>query len=191
MLIAFHVVVQQHGCIWRQNLLMGAGVGLGVMTGDVRKVLNRIMSISQDHYPETMFQTIIINAPASFRMVWSIVKGMLQPRTVNKITLLGSKYLDDLTQRVELKHLPTYLGGECAATLLEDPGPWNDETIMTNLRGIREMPSFNGASALPPASAELGRYSSVESDKDGADDFKMAENVRTQHTLHCSACLCV
>lgn len=92
------------------------------MTGDVRKVLGRIMSIAQDHYPETMGETIIINAPVSFRMVWSVVKGMLQPRTVNKITLLGPKFMDELSRRVDPKHVPSYLGGECPATLLEDPG---------------------------------------------------------------------
>ena len=98
------------------------GVTVGMMTGDVRKVLGRIMSIAQDHYPETMGETIIINAPVSFRMVWSIVKGMLQPRTVNKITLLGTKYMDELSRRIDPKHIPSYMGGGCPATLLEDPG---------------------------------------------------------------------
>lgn len=115
-----------------------------MLSGDVRKVLSAITSIAQDHYPETMKRTIIINAPMSFRFVFAVVKPLLQPRTVNKITLLGTKYMDDLAKCVDPKNIPTYLGGECKATLLEDPGPWNDEQTLSTLRQIEEQPSSEG-----------------------------------------------
>ena len=70
-----------------------------MLTGDVRKFVSRITAIAQDHYPETMAETIIINAPMSFRVVWAAVKPLLQPRTVNKITLLGTKYMEELKKR--------------------------------------------------------------------------------------------
>jgi hypothetical protein len=154
-----------------------AGVSVGMMTGDVRKVLNRIMSIAQDHYPETMGETVIINAPMSFRVVWNMVKPMLQPRTVNKITLLGSKYLDELTKRVSKEAIPSYMGGACQKTLLEDPGPWNEERAI-DLRNIDERQSDEGVgmdpemegvtpvatmhSRLPSASAALSKADSGE-----------------------------
>jgi CRAL/TRIO domain len=146
---------------------MRAGVGISMLTGDVRKVLNRIASIAQDHYPETMAQTIIINAPMSFRMVWGVVKPMLQPRTVNKITLLGTKYLDELLQRVDKAMLPSYMGGECGATLLEDPGPWNDDGGAVTLRGIQEMPSADdapsrGHARLPSTSTGMSQQISAQ-----------------------------
>ena len=125
-----------------------AGVSVGMLSGDVRKVLNRIMSIAQDHYPETMGETIIVNAPVSFRFVWNLIRPMLQPRTVNKITLLGAKYYDELTKRVEPDAIPSYMGGNCQKTLLEDPGPWNDERV-ADLRDIDERPSDDGGGLDP------------------------------------------
>jgi hypothetical protein len=115
-----------------------------MLTGDVRKVITRIMSIAQDQYPETMAQTIIINAPVSFRLVWAAIKPLLQPRTQNKIKLLGTKYLEDLVKHVEPKNLPAYMGGECKSTLLEDVGPWNDEATLMRLNHVPELPGSEG-----------------------------------------------
>jgi hypothetical protein len=114
-----------------------------MMTGDVRKVLTRITGIAQDHYPETMAETLIINMPLSFRLIWAVVKPLLQPRTVNKITLVGTKYLDELSKRVDVKNIPTYMGGQCQSTLLEDVGPWSDERVLNRLRHIEEIPSYD------------------------------------------------
>jgi hypothetical protein len=55
------------------------------MTYDVRKVLGEIMKIDQDNYPETLGHICIINAPALFRAVWSLVRPMLNARTQGKI----------------------------------------------------------------------------------------------------------
>jgi hypothetical protein len=133
-----------------------------MLSGDVRKVLTRITSIAQDHYPETMAETIIINAPVSFRLVWAGIKPLLQPRTQKKITLLGSKYIDELAARVDLKNLPTYLGGECKSTLLEDAGPWNDEATLSRLNHIHELPGAEGLQD-EPSESPCETYSDVSS----------------------------
>ena len=62
-----------------------AGVGLKHLTGEVKKMLGKITSIDQNNYPEMMGQTCIINAPAVFKVIWSIIKPMLDPRTQGKI----------------------------------------------------------------------------------------------------------
>lgn len=109
-----------------------------MMTGDVRNLIQRITSMMQDHYPETLGKTCIINAPFYFQAVWSLVKPLLQPRTVNKITLLGTKYMDELLKYVDVDNIPEYMGGKCRNTLLDDPGPWNDPQVLSTLGMIQE-----------------------------------------------------
>lgn len=125
-----------------------AGVTLRTLTGDVRKVIARITSVMQDHYPETLGKTCIINAPFYFQAVWSIVKQLLQPRTVNKVTLLGTKYMDELTKFVDIESIPEYMGGKCRNTLLDDPGPWNDPQVLSMLGMITEENNEDAAEHL-------------------------------------------
>jgi hypothetical protein len=65
--------------------LLVAGVGLSHLTGEVRRIMGLITKYDQDNYPESLGHICIINAPSLFRMVWSVVKGMLDPRTQSKI----------------------------------------------------------------------------------------------------------
>ena len=58
-----------------------------MLTGDVRKMLAEVTKIDQDHYPETLGKTCIINVPFVFKAVWGLVRPMLQPRTQAKITV--------------------------------------------------------------------------------------------------------
>ena len=62
-----------------------AGVGLKHLTGDIKRMLQRIMSIDQNNYPEMLGHTCIINAPGVFKMVWSAIKGFIDPKTLEKI----------------------------------------------------------------------------------------------------------
>jgi hypothetical protein len=66
-------------------------VTLGSFTGEVRKTVSSISSVMQDHYPETLAKTFIINAPMVFVAVWAIVKPMLAPQTVQKVRTFSSR----------------------------------------------------------------------------------------------------
>ena len=68
-----------------------AGVGLKHLTGDIKKMLARIMSIDQNNYPEMLGHTCIINAPGVFKLVWSAIKGFIDPKTQEKIEVIFSK----------------------------------------------------------------------------------------------------
>ncbi len=60
-------------------------MGIKHLTGEVKKMLGKITSIDQNNYPEMMGHTCIINAPGVFKIIWSIIKPMLDPRTQGKI----------------------------------------------------------------------------------------------------------
>ena len=61
------------------------GVGLKHLTGDIKKMLARIMAIDQNNYPEMLGHTCIINAPGVFKLVWGAIKGFIDPKTQEKI----------------------------------------------------------------------------------------------------------
>ena len=62
-----------------------AGVGLKHLTGEVKKLMGKILAIDQNHYPEMLGHTCIINAPGLFKLVFGAVKPMLDARTQAKI----------------------------------------------------------------------------------------------------------
>ncbi len=49
-------------------------------------------ALCQNNYPELMYKTLIINAPATFRVLWAMVRHLLDARTQAKIQVgaLGS-----------------------------------------------------------------------------------------------------
>lgn len=109
------------------------GVGLRHFSGEVKTILSTITGIDQANYPETLGKTLIINAPAVFRAIWSVVKPMLDPRTQAKIEVCPSNYLPVLTKWVDLDSVPTYLGGKSSGSLIDDIGPWNDPELIQEI----------------------------------------------------------
>ncbi|KIS71490.1 putative phosphatidylinositol(PI)/phosphatidylcholine(PC) transfer protein [Mycosarcoma maydis] len=122
-------------------------------------------NIGQHYYPETMGKFYIINSPYIFTTVWSVIKGWLDPVTVEKIKILGHKYQDELLQQIPAENLPVDLGGKCQCSggcSLSDAGPWNTDEgrkIIENVRAEekqkREQHERDGPAA-PPAVAENG-----------------------------------
>ncbi|GIL98488.1 hypothetical protein Vretimale_3847 [Volvox reticuliferus] len=110
------------------------GVGISALTGDVKRMLLKFTKTDQDNYPEMLGHICIINAPAIFRMVWSVVKGMIDIRTQQKIEILGPNYMDALLKHMEIDAIPEFLGGNSTGTLLDDVGPWNNAELMARLQ---------------------------------------------------------
>jgi hypothetical protein len=71
----------------------------------------------------------IVNSPMLFTGVWSMIKGWLDEKTRNKISILGGGYAKKLLEFVDAEQLPEFLGGKNTHNLLDDHGPWNDFEI--------------------------------------------------------------
>lgn len=85
--------------------------------------------ISQNYYPERLGKMYLINAPWGFSTVWSVVKGWLDPVTVQKIHVLGSGYKSEVLAQIPAENLPKAYGGtcECAGGCENsDAGPWRE-----------------------------------------------------------------
>ncbi|KAF6825520.1 Sec14 cytosolic factor [Colletotrichum plurivorum] len=105
----------------------------GVTITRVPQVYNYVKQasvISQNYYPERLGKLYMINAPWGFSTVWSVVKGWLDPVTVQKINILGSGYQKELLNQIPAENLPKSYGGKCecqGGCHLSDAGPWHEK----------------------------------------------------------------
>ena len=104
------------------------GVGVSKVSS-VYSYVKQASAISQNYYPERLGKLYLINAPWGFSGVFSVVKGFLDPVTVNKIHVLGGSYQTEILAQVPAENLPKHLGGACeceGGCALSDLGPWQD-----------------------------------------------------------------
>lgn len=104
------------------------GVGL-TKAPSVYGYLKSASTLSQNYYPERLGKLYVINAPWGFAGIWGVVKGYIDPVTVEKIHILGSGYQKELLQHVPAENLPKAFGGSCecpGGCQLSDMGPWKD-----------------------------------------------------------------
>ncbi|XP_074286189.1 phosphatidylinositol/phosphatidylcholine transfer protein SFH12-like isoform X2 [Silene latifolia] len=111
------------------------GVGFKNFTKAARELVQHLQKIDGDNYPESLCRMYIINAGSGFRLLWSSVKSFLDPRTTQKIHVLGNKYQSKLLEIIDASELPEFLGGTCTChdkggCMNSDKGPWNDPDIM-------------------------------------------------------------
>ncbi|KAI9496667.1 CRAL-TRIO domain-containing protein [Zychaea mexicana] len=93
--------------------------------------IRAISDTDQKYYPETLNKLYLVNAPSAFVMVWKIVKGWLDPGTIDKIQILGKDYKDVLLKQIPAENLPTFLGGECTCSHM--PGGCVPSQILKNI----------------------------------------------------------
>ena len=109
-----------------------------------------------------MGQMLVINAPASFTAIWTIVKPWLSPRTLDKISVLGiDQHHAILRDLINPENLPTALGGTCTCDparggcVLSNAGPWMDDGRAARrarwLRGEIAAPGVPWPPPPPPA----------------------------------------
>ncbi|PYI07469.1 hypothetical protein BO78DRAFT_396335 [Aspergillus sclerotiicarbonarius CBS 121057] len=104
------------------------GVGI-TSVPSVYGYVKQASAISQNYYPERLGKLYLINAPWGFSSVFNVVKGFLDPVTVNKIHVLGSNYKKELLAQVPAENLPVEFGGSCSCgggCELSDMGPWQE-----------------------------------------------------------------
>ncbi|KAK6131237.1 hypothetical protein DH2020_035018 [Rehmannia glutinosa] len=77
------------------------GLGLMSLTGPVTEFIRLVQKIDSDNYPETLYRMFIINAGPGFRLIWNIVKPLLDPETSSKIQVLDIKYQGKLLEAID------------------------------------------------------------------------------------------
>jgi hypothetical protein len=173
------------------------GFGL-VQFWALKSIARRSFDISQSYFPETyvhasllyphtlttshsMGQMLVINAPASFTAIWTIIKPWLSPRTLEKISVLGTdQHHAVLQDLVPPENLPTFLGGTCTCDgarggcRLSNAGPWMDgraERRASWLRGEIAAPGV----PWPPAHEPKPKTQKTQPQVDGGGSVVEAE----------------
>ena len=157
------------------------GVGLS-KASSVYSYLQKASAISQNYYPERLGKLYVVNAPWGFSTVFSVVKGFLDPVTVQKIHILGSNYQAELLKQVSPENLPEVLGGSChcdGGCMLSDAGPWREKEWARPAAWEKEAPAQNQASGeAAPAAHEQETQEGVKPSAATASEPKGSEAVQ-------------
>uniref|UniRef100_A0ACD5UME1 Uncharacterized protein n=2 Tax=Avena sativa TaxID=4498 RepID=A0ACD5UME1_AVESA len=120
------------------------GLGMNNFSKAAREMFIEIQKIDSNYYPETLHQLYIINAGSGFRALWKVLKAFMEARTLKKIQVLGTNYLNTVLEAVDPSNLPDFLGGTCTCSgtggcLLQDKGPWTDAGTIPASKVANEM----------------------------------------------------
>jgi len=96
-----------HICVIRDL----GGVGFDHIGSQGQEIIRAVLGIATDNYPELMRKCHMINAPWIFNTIWWIIKGWLAARTIAKINVLGSTFLQELQEDITLENIPAAIGG--------------------------------------------------------------------------------
>lgn len=80
-----------------------------------RSDFQQITPIMNDFYPELLYRLIVVNSNFIFKGVWSVIKLMIHPLTVQKIQIQGSSVKeihDKLSEYVDDDEIPAVFGGK-------------------------------------------------------------------------------
>ncbi|CAI9755881.1 unnamed protein product [Fraxinus pennsylvanica] len=136
------------------------GLGLMSLTGPVVEFIKVLQKIDNDNYPETLSRMYIINAGPAFRLIWTIVKPLLDPDTTSKILVLGNNYQSKLIEAIDESELPGFLGGNCTCSneggcLKSDKGPWKDQNLLKVIKVATYKSSFTAGSLEASLNGEV------------------------------------
>ncbi|XP_071115999.1 SEC14-like protein 3 [Haliotis cracherodii] len=74
-------------------------------------VMCELITMFEDHYPETLKSSFVINAPRIFPIAYNLFRPFLSEETVKKVQILGSNYKEVLINHIPPQELPTHYGG--------------------------------------------------------------------------------
>ena len=77
-----------------------------------------MIKIFEANYPESLGAILVHRAPWAFNAIWHVIKGWLDPVVAAKVHFTNS--IDDLSQFVEVAHIPQEIGGK---------DPWRYEYV--------------------------------------------------------------
>ena len=107
-------VTSPYGIMVQSNIIRDLhGFGMSHVGGDGQTVMKWILEIAADNYPELLYKSHMVNVPWIFNSIWWLVKNILDPNTIKKISITGTDYMKVLQKDIPLSSIPISLGGKC------------------------------------------------------------------------------
>jgi len=102
------------------------GFGRSHMTSNCIDIFKRINAINEANYPECLKVFFAINSPTLVSVAFKLIKGYLDPKTREKIFVLGGNYTDDLLKFIDKSELISAYGGTNTSITLKGGGKFSD-----------------------------------------------------------------
>ena len=77
------------------------GFNLGMWNKKTIRIVKNMAKFSQDFYPEIMGKMFVCNAPKVFVGVFSLIRGWIDEKTREKITIHGTNFYQQLKRYVD------------------------------------------------------------------------------------------
>lgn len=146
--------------------------GISLSTASqVYSYVREASNIGQNFYPERMGKFYMLNAPFGFATVFSMIKRFLDPVTVEKIHILGSKYRNELLSQIPKENLPVRFGGTSDSEdgiEFADDGPWRDDKYI-GPEGRAPKSSADTETGVPEKQNGVSSVSSHSESVDGVE----------------------
>jgi hypothetical protein len=89
------------------------GIKMSDFVGETVDFVKRASILSAQHYPERAGYVFIVNVPRWFKLIWRVIRPIVDRSTLEKIFILRGRdeILHHLSQRVPLENIPPEYGG--------------------------------------------------------------------------------
>jgi CRAL/TRIO domain len=89
------------------------GIRMTDFVGEAVDFVKKASAFSAQHYPERAGYVFVINVPGWFKLIWNVVKPIIDEDTLKKIYILRGKeeIRNAMQERIPLEHIPPEYGG--------------------------------------------------------------------------------
>jgi CRAL/TRIO domain len=89
------------------------GIRMRDFFGETIDFVKKAAAISAQHYPERAGCVFIVNVPSWFKLIWQVVRPIIDESTLKKIYILRgqNEIRQNLLQRIPMEHIPPEYGG--------------------------------------------------------------------------------
>lgn len=91
-----------------------AGIRMTDFAGEAVDFVKRASAFSAQHYPERAGYVFVINVPGWFKLIWNVIKPIIDEDTLKKISILRGKdeIRTAMQERISLENIPPEYGGK-------------------------------------------------------------------------------
>lgn len=108
-----------------------AGIRMTDFVGECVDFVRQASAFTAAHYPERAGHVFVVNVPGWFKIIWNVVKPMVDEVTLEKIHILRGKeeIFEALQQQIAVENIPQEYGGSSCYKLGEAP----EEVLLRDL----------------------------------------------------------
>lgn len=113
------------------------GIGMEFLGSDAKSIMKTSIAICQDNFPELLFKTYCVNTPWLANTLWYFCKGLMDPKTIAKVSMNGYNFLEELKKEIPITSIPAHFGGTYEGYNEPFPFDWSDGGLMDLYPGLK------------------------------------------------------